>query len=42
MNKFKQIVSLTGMVITLIGAALPIISQGADIVDKARELKGAK
>lgn len=39
MNKFKQVVSIAGMVITLMSALLPIINQGVDIVDKAKGLK---
>ena len=43
MNKFKQVVTIAGMVITLMSALLPIVDQGVDIVNKAKGLKeGAK
>lgn len=39
MNKFKQVVTIAGMVITLMSALLPIVDQGVDIVNKAKGLK---
>lgn len=43
MNKFKEVVTIAGMVITLISAFLPIVDQGVEIVSKAKGLKeGAK
>ena len=39
MNKFKQVVTIAGMVITLMSALLPIVDQGVDIVNTAKGLK---
>lgn len=43
MDKFKQVITITGMVITLVSALLPVVDQSIDMVNKVKCLKeGAK